>query len=230
MRALIALAIIALVGGCASSSTQHRPESYYSNKTVEDGGADLFGSGEGLTDSDIERILNYKLTLPNSSRVAILKLSKDSYWRYYSSDFTHLTNSISENLAQKLMASDKIFDASFLPSMLVPEQRTIPYLREAAARYQADLLLVYRSSCSSYQKYRLVSANETKAYCSVEAALLDVRKGIVPFTSVSTNDVKVIQSGADTNFSETKKKAELEALSASLGEIAENLVSFLEEA
>lgn len=227
MKYLVAVAIITLVSGCASNSTQHRPESYYSNSPVADDTSDLFGSGELLSDADIELILNYRLKLPEKNRVAILKLSKDSYWQYYSNDFTQLTDSISKDFIQILVKSDNIYDASFLPSMLVPEKRTVPYLREAAARYQADLLLVYRSSCRSYQKYRFVSPNETKAYCSVEAALLDIRKGIVPFTSVSTNEFKTVKDPADTNFNETKKKAELEAVSKSLGEVAKELVNFL---
>ncbi|SMF46674.1 hypothetical protein SAMN02745866_02987 [Alteromonadaceae bacterium Bs31] len=227
MKALIVIAMIILVSGCVSNSTQHRPESYYSDTPVSDSGSDLFGSGELLSDTDIERILNYRLKLPAKNRVAILKLSKDSYWRYYSNDFTQLTDSISREFIQTLIESDKIYDASFLPSMLVPEKRTVPYLREAAARYQADLLLVYRSSCRSYQKYRFVSPDATKAYCSVEAALLDVRKGIVPFTSVSTNEFKAVKAAADTNFNETKKKAELEAIAKCLGEVAKELVDFL---
>ncbi len=227
MKILVAISLIVLVGGCASNSTLHRPDSYYSNAPATDDNTDFFGSGELLSDADIERILNYRLKLPKENRVAILKLSKDSYWQHYSNDFTQLTDSISKSLIQTLIKSDKIYDASFLPSMLVPERRTVPYLREAAARYQADLLLVYRTSCRSYQKYRFISPDETKAYCSVEAALLDIRKGIVPFTSVSTNEFKTIKDPADTNFNETKKKAELEAVSKSLGEVATELVTFL---
>lgn len=227
MKILVAISLIVLVGGCASNSTLHRSDSYYSNAPETDDNADLFGSGELLSDADIERILNYRLKLPKENRVAILKLSKDSYWQNYSNDFTQLTDSISQSLIQTLIKSDKIYDASFLPSMLVPERRTVPYLREAAARYQADLLLVYRTSCRSYQKYRFISSDETKAYCSVEAALLDIRKGIVPFTSVLTNEFKTIKDPADANFNETKKKAELEAESKSLGEVATELVTFL---
>jgi hypothetical protein len=227
MKYLVAVAIITLVSGCASNSSQHRPESYYSDSSVTDGSSDLFGSGELLSDVEIERILNYRLKLPEKNRVAILKLSKDSYWQHYSNDFTQLNDSISREFIQTLVKSDRIYDASFLPSMLVPEKRTVPYLREAAARYQADLLLVYRSSCRSYQKYRFVSPVETKAYCSVEAALLDIRKGIVPFTSVSTNEFKTVKDPADTNFNETKMKAELETVSKSLGEVAKELVEFL---
>ena len=227
MKILVAIVTVMLVSGCASNSTQHRPESYYSDSSVAEDSSDLFGSGELLSDTDIERILNYKLKLPEKNRVAILKLSKDSYWRYYSNDFTELTDAISKEFIQTLIKSERIYDASFLPSMLIPEKRTVPYLREAAARYQADLLLVYRSSCHSYQKYRFVSPDETKAYCSVEAALLDIRKGIVPFTSVSTNEFETVKDTTDTNFSETKKKAELEAVSKSLGEVANELVIFL---
>lgn len=229
MKTILSILVVLSVVGCASTSSLQRPDSYYAGKyqAESEGSTDLFGTGELLSDADIERILSYKLTLPKLNRVAILKLSEDSYWRYYSNDFTELSDSITTNFVQALVASPKIYDASFLPSMLVPEKRTVPYLREAAARYQADLLLVYRSSCNSYQKYRFLAANETKAYCSVEAALLDVRKGIVPFTSVATNSYLLVKNTDDTNFNETKKKAELEAIAVSLGEVADALVLFL---
>lgn len=229
MKLMLSILLMLSIVGCSSVSTSHRPDSYYVDKPQEENSSDLFGTGELLSDTEIERILSYKLTLPPQNRVAILKLSNDSYWRYYSNDFTELNDSLTNNLVQALVASPKIYDASFLPSMLVPEKRTVPYLREAAARYQADLLLVYRSKCSSYQKYRFLAANETKAYCSVEAALLDVRKGIVPFTSVATNAVLLAKKADDTNFNETRKKAELEAVAASLGEVAAALVVFIAE-
>lgn len=215
------------MNGCTSHSTQHRPESYYSNTEAVEDGANLFGSGELLSDKEIERILNYRLKLPAKNRIAVLKLSNNRHWQSYSKDFTELTQSIATNFVKSLLSSDRVYDASFLPSMLIPEKRTVAHLRQAAARYQADLLLVYRSGCQTYQKYRFVSPNETKAYCSVEAALLDIRKGIVPFTSVATNEFKAIKVKEDTNFNETMKKAELEAVSKSLEEVAKRLVAFL---
>jgi len=229
MKLYFVITLAFLMVGCSSYNTIPRPESYYADvsSTVPADTSDLFGSGELLSDADIERILNYRLKLPPQNRVAILRLSDDSYWRYYSNDFNQLTDSISNELIKTLVSSDKIYDASFLPSMLIPEKRTVPYLREAAARYQADLLLIYRSSCQSYNKYRFVSPDETKAYCSVEAALLDIRKGIVPFTSLSTSEFGAVKHQNDTNFDETEKKAELEAIAKSLDEVARSLVSFL---
>ena len=227
MRKIFIVIFILSLFGCASNSSQIRPESYYGNNKTSEDASDLFGSGSNLTDVQIEQILNYRLKIPAQNRIAILKLSTDNYWRFYSSDFTQLTDSISKNFIGTLLESDRVYDASFLPSMLVPEKRTVPFLREAAARFQADLLLVYRSKCQSYQKYKLVSPDQTKTYCSVEAALLDIRRGIVPFTSVSTNNYTAEKSSDDVNFYETKKKAELEAIGKSLGEIAKELKAFL---
>lgn len=217
-----------LVTGCSSVSTAHRPDDYYSPDQKEASEEPLFGaSGGALEDKDIKRILNYRLNLPAKNRIAILKLSSESYWRYYSNDFTQLTDSIAADFIGQLRSSPRVYDASFLPSMLVPEQRTVPYLREAAARYQADLLLAYRSNCRTFEKYKFVNPNETKAYCSVEAVLLDIRSGIVPFTVVSNNEFTARKEQGDTNFNETIKKAEMAAVSKSLKETAAKLNEFL---
>lgn len=165
--------------------------------------------------------------MPSQSRVAILKLSSDNYWHYYSNDFTQLTESIATNFVGQLRSSPRVYDASFLPSMLVPEQRAVPYLREAAARYQADLLLAYRSNCHTFEKYKFVNPNETKAYCSVEAVLLDVCSGIVPFTVVSTNEFTAKKEKGDTNFNETIRKAEMTAIAKSLEEAATQINAFM---
>ncbi|WP_308366239.1 MULTISPECIES: hypothetical protein [unclassified Microbulbifer] len=220
--------IVLLISGCASVSTAHRPEDYYSSVEDKDNNEPLFGTSAGvLADSDIERILNYRLELPPKNRIAILKLSNDNYWRYYSNDFTQLSESIADNFIGQLRSSPRVYDASFLPSMLVPEQRTVPYLREAAARYQADLLLAYRSNCRTFEKYKFIDTDETKVYCSVEAVLLDIRSGIVPFTVVSSNEFTARKELGDVNFRETVKKAELSATSKSLEETAGRVVQFL---
>lgn len=216
------------VTGCASVSTAHRPNDYYSPGQKQENSEPLFGSSGGaLADAEIERILHYRLKLPAKNRIAILKLSSENYWRYYSNDFTQLNETIAADFIGQLRGSPRVYDASFLPSMLVPEQRTVPYLREAAARYQADLLLAYRSNCRTFEKYKFIDPNETRAYCSVEAVLLDVRSGIVPFTVVSSNEFSARKEPGDTNFNETIKKAEIAAVAKSLNEAASQLNLFL---
>tara|TARA_R110000868_G_scaffold84511_3_gene238178 strand:+ start:1647 stop:2354 length:708 start_codon:yes stop_codon:yes gene_type:complete len=228
MTKYLVVVFLIFVSGCASVATTNRPSDYYNSGHKDTSDEPLFGAtGSALADKDIERILNYHLKLPAKNRIAILKLSSESYWRNYSNDFTQLNESIAADFIGQLRSSPRVYDASFLPSMLVPEQRTVPYLREAAARYQADLLLAYRTNCQTFEKYKFIDANETKAYCSVEAVLLDVRSGIVPFTVVTNNEFSAKKDQGDTNFNETVKKAEIAAVAKSLKEVAKQLNAFL---
>ncbi len=230
MTKYLTIALILFTTGCSSISTVGRSDDYYRPGAQVENNEPLFGTSGGLlADKDIKRILNYRLKLPAKNRIAILKLSNNSYWRHYSKDFAQLTESIATGFVGQLRQSSRIYDASFLPSMLVPEKRTVPFLREAAARYQADLLLAYRTNCQTFQKYRFIDPDETKAYCSVEAVLLDVRSGIVPFTVISSNEFSAKKTAADTNFNETIKKAELTAVGESLKEVAVQLNLFFQD-
>lgn len=228
MKNIIVIMTMLSLIGCAMAPSKNRPASYYSNSSLSST-QNLFETNTVLSDETIDRILNYRLKLPKLNRIAIVKLSNDSYWSRYSSDFSMLTQNISKNFIGKLNSSERIYDASYLPSMLMPNQKTLPFLRAAAARYQADLLLVYNSNCQSYSKVKLIDPNVSKAYCTIEAAIIDVRKGLVPFSAVSTNQYTTMESSEDINFSETKKKAELSAIERSLSEIASGVTKFLSD-
>ncbi|UTW44164.1 hypothetical protein KFE80_07035 [bacterium SCSIO 12696] len=234
MKYFFTILVITALAGCTTLSTvdtQSRNGSYYqSSQPTTDTQESLFSSDAVLSDQEISRILTYQLKLPNQSRLAILKLSQDNLWRSYSNDFNQLTDSMAADFISELRSSPRIYDASFLPSLLTPEVRTVPYLREAAARYQADLLLAYRTQCQTFQKYRVINPNITKAYCTVETVMLDVRTGIVPFTAVSTSEFSATKQKDDINFSETIKRAELKAVSESLAEVAASLKKFLKSA
>ena len=220
------LFLFALLQACTVGSVD-RPESYYQQDTGDKPGELIGSSLFGENNEQIIDLLNYRVTLPKTNRLAILKLSSDNHWRFYSNDFTELNNGIVSGFVNRLRQSNRIYDASFLPAMLVSEKRTVTALREAAARFQADLLLAYRSECRSYRKYRLFNPGETRAYCSIEAVLLDIRSGVIVKSVVSTEDYRAVKSAKDTAFSETVKKAELEAVAKALGNIANEVVAYL---
>jgi len=230
LQKYLTILIVFITTGCASVSTVGRSNGYYDGVTQADNNEPLFGTTVGtLSDKDIKKILNYQVKLPMKNCIAILNLSNNRYWQNYSSDFTQLNQSMADNFIVQLRGSPRVYDASFLPGMLVPGKRTVSFLREAAAQYQADLLLAYRSSCRTFQKYRLVKPDETKAYCLVEAVLLDVRSGIVPFTILSSNEFSAKKEKEDVNFNETIKKAEMVAVAKSLKETASRLNLFLDD-
>ena len=114
-----------------------------------------------------------------------------------------------------------------MPTLLIPERRTVPYLREAAARFQADLLLIYGTRVQTFRRDRLIGPDEVHAEAVVESVLLDVRTGIVIHTAQTTESISAKKAPSDVNFSETVVKAETEATGKALLKLADAVVTFV---
>jgi hypothetical protein len=233
---LVLLGIVTLAG-CAGSAGLYStdgPELLRSNyaavgarEVLED--PSLFKSDmEVLSDSAIRRILEYRLSLPDSSRLAILELAARSVqdWRWTAESRTPAE--VLTELVATLEASRRVRSASVLPSLLVPRERAVGFLREAAARYQADLLLVFRTDCRSYQRERFLSATTVKANCTVESVLIDTRSGIVPFTGTVSRSYEARRTREDASFTETVRRTELETIQGGLAELGAKVAAFLE--
>lgn len=192
--------------------------------------ASLFDTDEAvLRGLNIEQILNSKVVIPKKARLAILEFGRSKPWQWWSEELARFDEDIRKGAMVTLQNCQRLADVSLLPSLMVPEKQTIPYLREAGARYQADLLLVYRTGSRTYDKYRFLSPDESKAKCVVEAILLDVRSGIVPFSSVSSQEYIARRTKGDYSFSETVAKAEMKAISLGLEKVSGDLKQFLEK-
>lgn len=226
--AVSSFALAVMLGGCASKRAMPETGAYTILERYEedrDGGGSLFkGDSEILSDADIARILGFTLQLTDSNRLAVLKLGTTRYW---SEDHAKIDRENLVTFLDRLRSSGRVAYVAQLPRLLVPEKTTVPYLREAAARSQADLLLVYDTAVRTFTKYRAFGKDEARALCSVDAVLLDVRTGIVPFTSRRTEEVMVTKSADDLNFSETTAKAVSAAEGRALQAVAEDTVAFL---
>jgi hypothetical protein len=225
---LLLIAFTLLFSGCAKYST--RPDAmaspeYQSREAIAES---LFkGDQAVLSNEDIEKILSSKITLPAKAKVAILRFTQREPWAISSDEMANLDENVQANFISKLASSTRVRDVAFLPSLLTPKDMTVPKLREAAARFQADLLLVYRTGSHAYSRQKVFSPDETRAYCVVEAVLLDVRTGIVAFSSLVTENYTAKKAPGEVNFSETIQKAEQEAIGRALGKIANDLAAFL---
>jgi len=207
-----------LPGYMASEEYQSRPRASES----------LFGTDEAvLRGANLEQILTSKVVIPQKARLAIMPFGQRREWRWWSEEFSKLDQDIETGMVAKLQNCKRLADVSLLPSMMVPDKQSIPYLREAAARYQADLLLVYRAGSRTFDKARFLGPNEVKAKCVVEAILLDTRTGIVPFSSVSAKEYTAKKEKNDYEFSETIARAELTAIKMGLEKIGDDLDKFL---
>ncbi|HLM82787.1 MAG TPA: hypothetical protein VK302_19450 [Terriglobales bacterium] len=179
-----------------------------------------------LSDQDIARILGTQLRLTDRHRLAILSLSSINLW---SEDLADTEAKNFDNLLRLLKSSPQLTEVRFLPSLLVPEKRTVPYLREAAARIQADLLFVYTARIQSYRRDRFLKSDEVRTQCVAESVVLDVRTGIVVHTARATENIAMKKAPADLNFSETIARAQSEARGKAVLSLANALIMHLAE-
>ncbi len=88
-------------------------------------------------------------------------------------------------------------------------------------------MLVFRSACSSFERPKLFKPDEARAFCGIEAILLDTRTGLVPFTATANKTYDVKKTPADLNFRETVLRSQLAAMADALGEVSSQVVTFL---
>jgi len=138
---IVSLLAFALAGCAVPTATISRPDAYYndalySNVDSEQAGDSLFsGDADVLSDEAINTILNYKYAPPALNRVALMPFGRE-VWSRWSEELALASEQMKSDVTDRLRASPKVYDASYLPSILIPENRTVPHLREAAARYQ----------------------------------------------------------------------------------------------
>jgi hypothetical protein len=224
-KILLPILFLCLLSGCAKMApapADYHLSSAYQNREVLS--QSLFKSDQMvLSNEEIEKILGSKIQLPREGHLTVLRLGASQEvlsWAFLSG---------AQNPLSILDSSPRLNRVSWLPSLLIPEKLTVPLLREAAARFQADLLLVYRSPCQRFQDYRLFGTDKAQTYCVAEGLLLDVRTGVIPFSTATTQEVRVEEkkTGGDVNFYETMQKAEAQATAQALTELAQQLSEFL---
>ena len=179
-----------------------------------------------MSNQDIERILGARLTLDDRHRLAVLRLNSRFTW---SEELADLETQYSERFLQALRSAKRLTQVRFMPALLVPEKQTVPYLREAAARFQADLLLVYATQVQTFRQDRFIGSNEVKARCIVDSVLLDVRTGIVVHSAEVAESVDAKKAQGELNFSETVAKAEANASGKALLKVADGVVAYINE-
>ncbi|MDH3968985.1 MAG: hypothetical protein OEU56_18370, partial [Rhodospirillales bacterium] len=219
---------------CETGAELTASGSYYGYESAAQLGAvrgretvSLFSSDSAiLSDADVKRILEHRFSPRRQNKIGILAIGQE-YWFGWSDELARSGVEVQEKLVSKLRSSPLVHDATYLPSLLIPEKRSVGHFREAGARYQADLLLIYRAACRSYEKSQFFGPDNSKSFCNIEAVLLDTRTGIVPFAATASRDSLAKRLETDFNLYETMRRTELEALADALAELGEEVVAFL---
>ena len=231
-KALSLFLVPIALSGCAKMPVSSAALPSYAER--EPIATSLFPSDQAvLGDEAVARILASKLELPTPAKLALMKFPDKEgsryYGRYYWTDEEYLKGQQAQvdTLSNVLLASDQIAEVIPLPSLMTPRQASIPVLREATVRMQADLLLVFRVGSDTYSQYRTFAKDKVKAYSTCELVLLDVRTGLVPFTRIVSREKIEIKESGDLELSETMRRAEQASATEALRAAAQDLVTYI---
>jgi hypothetical protein len=186
-----------------------------------------------ISEDNIQKLLNGKLVLPDTVRIALYQYSKSPRNRYYTGyssdeDFLKAQQSFVDTLIHHLSQSHRVSKIVLIPSLMISSTPNITSMRETAVRLQADLLLVFSITSDLYYKYRVFSKDEAKAYATTECMVMDIRTALVPFSTIVTKDFYSKKINADANLEELRRRTERMAILQTLTETGSRLVNFMQ--
>lgn len=151
---------------------------------------DLDFNLEGLSDSVIAQLLAHRLVLPARIAVAVLHLPATRaasawYWRDPGLSFGP---AVQDTALAALARLSRVQRAVALPALVLRERPGVATLREAAARLQVDLILVYRPACQFFERQPFVGSITYRAACTLEGVVIDVRSGVFPYSGAVSRD------------------------------------------
>lgn len=165
-------------------------------------------------DSAIDNLLARRLALPGRITVGILHLPgpRARFSWFTSGELSDQTQALADSAVAVLLRSKRVERAVVLPVVVVGERYTVASLREAAARLQAHVLLVYRPTCKFYERDPFIGSPQYRAVCTIEAVALETRLGLLPFSTVVTREYVTQKQRGDFDVSAAWRRAQLQAL------------------
>lgn len=227
-------ALLVAATGCSVPVATQAPRPTSDAAGLATNGGLFPADAELLDDTEIARILEFRWQVPDTIRIAMLRLpdasefsteSNDSYWywRPESNDAVQTATSAVAILSE----IPGVFDVSYLPSFLLPQQKSVGLIREAAARYQADWTLVYSSEFRTNPHNRAWRDDEVFGVGTVEAALIDTRTGIIPFSARTSLPFRIPEQDEDIDLRALTLRAEQEVLDDAMAQVAQSFRSFV---
>lgn len=232
------ITLLAAILSFAASCTTTRPVNnnlsgkYISGDTIIT--QSLFNDNTStISEENIQRILegNYKL-IPQL-RVAMINLEASSqlkkayvnYWndeQYLKTQQSHL-----ELFAEKFLQSSRVTKLSIIPNILISKSPSFTNIREAAVRMQADIVVIYSITGDVYSRYKLFSKSDIKAFATIQLIVLDIRTGLIPFSTIVSKDFLSQKKKEELDNAEAVRRIQNDAVLLTINEVGQKISIFL---
>lgn len=230
------LSFIVLVSLLESCGTSHQ----LAGSTAYQGGDTLItqslfdDKASTISEENVQKILNGNYRLPQSLRIAIVRVEsapgQRRHYHYYSDEqYLNTRQSYLDLFMEKFGQSPRVARISNIPDMLVPSSPSFTNIREAAVKLQADIVVIYSITSDIYSKYKFFSRPVIKAFVTTQLIVLDVRTGLIPFSTVVTKDVLSQKKKEELNNSEALSRIQNQAALLTIDNIGQKITAFLNE-
>jgi hypothetical protein len=223
------LALVSLMSSCGTSYQASYSGNYGDPPITQS----LFSDKSAtISEENIQKILDGSYSLPKQLRVALIKLEgtqKNHYWSYWSDEaYLKTQQAYLDSFTAKLRQSPRVTTITSIPEMLLSKApASFTTLRESAVRMQADVVVVYAINSDIYTKYRSFKKPNVKAFATTQLIIMDVRTGLVPFTTVVTRDFMGPQNKTDLETDEARSRVQNQAVLLTINEIGNQVTKFL---
>ena len=182
-----------------------------------------------ISEENIQKILEGNYRLPQQLRVAIVRLDNTSQRRSYWGDEQYLKTQQSylDLFQEKLKQSARVANVSIIPDLLISKSPSFKTIREAAVRMQADVVVIYTINSDLYSKYKFFSKPDIKAFATTQLIMLDVRTGLIPFSSIVTKDALSQKTKEELDNTEAANRIQNEAVLLTINDIGQKITAFL---
>ncbi|UKM66573.1 hypothetical protein GSB9_03163 [Flavobacteriaceae bacterium GSB9] len=183
-----------------------------------------------ISEENIQKILDGNYSLPKNLRVSLVKLESTQNRRNYYWNNEEYLKSQQEYLdlfTTKFKQSERVQKVSKIPDLLISNNPTFTNIREAAVRTQSDIVVIYSINSDLYSKYKLFSKSDIKAFATTQLIILDVRTGLIPFSTIVTKEYQSKRQENELNDSEAANRIKNEAVLLTIQEIGERINKFL---
>ncbi len=178
-----------------------------------------------LSDKDLQQLITAPSLVPGDAKLAVLRAPSIFRSTAASKELAKLDEHLSDDLASKLKSNKRIGSITTMPSMLVPSPLTVAAAREAGARFQVNLVFVFKPTA---QVFDADKSEDITGICKVAGAVVDTKNGTIPFALTVSEDFQAKRSGSDTAQSAAVSKAQLAAAKKAVDRLAAEAVKFLD--
>jgi hypothetical protein len=184
-----------------------------------------------ISEENIQKILDGSYRLPSTLRIAIVRLEGSRQQRYFWNDesFLKTQQSYLDSFTARLRSSPRVTAIATIPDIILPKSPSFTNIREAAIRMQCDMALVYSITDDLYSRYKAFSSPDIKAFATTQLILLDVRTGLIPFSTIVTKDFLSKKTKEDLDLSQARDRVLNEAVLATINDTGLKIVQFLKE-